>query len=345
MCVRYVILGNIFFDTEKSECYEAQENREGEDFLIDARLPDEIQEIQDEKKDNSTKNIKDKEAKNCHIVRLNIQDNTKSRGSCNREGQEDEKDEVRTDSVLSFLMGLSEEVLIDDIVDQCNEEELIESRMDILSIADSERTERRLIDKPCIPYLKCDEDEIDEIESSENDVVIDLIDLEYDNRPRVRMILSLSEGSMKRHKDKKYSENRDHPLEDIEDISSEKYRIKEVRKELLKNHIRRNENWNDDDTEKEECPKSLQYHATLLSPCYYLSSPIHEISTPRPHLIENGLEDIGHNSEIIEGNPCELLKWIPHEDEKQEIDTKKQHKKHKSKKSVREEGKPAREYE
>ncbi len=345
MCMWYIVLGNIFLDTEKSEWYEAQEYGEREYFLIDARLPDEIQEIQEKEKSNSTENIHDKEAKNRHIICLNIENNTKGCWSRNREGQEDEKDEVRTDSVLSFLMRLSEKVLIDDVVDECDEEELIKSCMDILSIANPERTERRLIHEPRIPYLKSDEDQIDEIESSENDIVVDLIDLEYDDRPRVRMILSLSEGSMKRDQYEKYSEDCDHPLDYIEDISSEKYRIKEVGKELLKNHIRRNEEWNDDDTEQEKYPNSLEYDTALLPACYYLSSPIHEISTPRPHLIEDGLEDIGYDSEIIERNPCELLKWIPHEDEKQEIDTEKKNEKHKSKKSVREEGKPAREYE
>ncbi len=345
MYMEYIILSDIFLNTEKSEGHEAQEDREGEYLLIDARFSDEIEEIQDKKKSNQSENIDNKEAKHRHIVCLYIENDAERRRSCDREGQEDEKDQVRTDSVLSFLMRLSEEVLIDDIVDECDEEELIKSRMDILPIADSERTECCLIDEPRISDLECDEEKVDQIESSENDVVIDLIDLEYDDRPRVRMIWSLSEGSMKRHKDKKYSTDRDHPLDNIEDVSSEKYRIKKISKELLKNHIRRDEEWDDDDTEKEEYPKSLEDHTTLPSRCYHLSSSIYEISTSSPHLIEDGPEDIGHDSEIIEGNPCEFLKRIPHEDEEQEIDTEKQHKKHKSKKSVREEGKPAREYQ
>lgn len=242
-------------------------------------------------------------------------------------------------------MRLSEEVLIDDIVDECDEEELIESSMDIVSITDPKSTERRLIDKPRISDLECDEEKVDQIESSENDVVIDLIDLEYDDRPRVRMIWSLCEGSMKGNNDEKYSTDRDHPLDNIEDVSSEKYRIKKISKELLKNHIRRDEEWDDDDTEKEEYPESLEDHTTLLPPCYHMSSPIDKVATASPHLVEDSLEDIGHDSEIIERNPCELLKRVPHEDEEKEIDTEKKHEKYKCKKSVREEGKPAREDE
>ena len=304
-----------------------------------------MQQTQEKKKYHSAENIHHKETKHGHIVRLDIENNTESRRSCNREGQEDEKDEVRTDSFLSFLMGLSEEILIDDIVNQCDEEELIEPSMDIFSIADPKCSECRLIDEPRIANLESDEDEIDEIEPAENDIVIDLINLEYDDRPRMRMIFGLSEGSMNRDKNEKYSTNCDHPCEYIEDISPEKYRIKKVRKEFLKHHIRRNEERNDDDTEKEKYPNSLQYDATLLSSCYYLSSPIEEISSSSTEFPHDRLEDIGNNSEVIEEDPCEFLEGIPHENEQEDIDTEQEGEKHKGKKSVREERKPAREDE
>ncbi len=242
-------------------------------------------------------------------------------------------------------MGLSEEILIDDIVNQCDEEELIEPRMDIFSVANPKSTECRQIDEPCISNLQGDEYEIDEIESSEYDIVIDLIDLECDDRPGFRMILRLGKCSMKCDKDEEYSENSNHTFENIEDISPKKYRIKEIRKELLENHIWRDEEGDDDGTEKQEYPKSIEYDPALFPPCYHLSCTIHEISTSSPHLIEDGPEDIGYNSKIIERDPGELLEWIPHEDKEKEIDTEKKNWKHKSKKSVSEEGKPAREYE
>ena len=223
MCMRYIILSDIFLDTEKSDCDETEKYGESEYFLIDARFSDEIEEIQDKEKSNSTENIHDKEAKNRHIIRLNIEYNAKGCRSCNREGQEDEKDEVRTDSFLSFLMRFPEEILIDQIIDQRDKKKLIKSCMDILSIANPERTESRLIHEPRISDLKCDEDEVDEIESAENDVVVDFIDLEYDDRLRMRTVFRLSEGSMKRDKDEKYSTDRDHPLDYIEYISTEKY--------------------------------------------------------------------------------------------------------------------------
>ncbi len=50
VCTRYIVLGDVFLDTQESEGDETQEHCKGEYFLIDTWFFDEIKQIQEKKK-------------------------------------------------------------------------------------------------------------------------------------------------------------------------------------------------------------------------------------------------------------------------------------------------------